>query len=162
MKRIIAAVVLAGALAVPAGADAAVKTYGGKINKGGRIGIDVNLAGGVPMQIMEMRFKKFPANCSVSGPSVLKGAVAFTDFFVNPNNYRFAFDGDVDGMGSHLLFNGKFNDSAKKVNGEVDVKAVFGPDPGPAQTCNTKTRNYSAERGAKAPKAKIAPAFRIG
>ena len=151
MKRSVAATTAVLALAAPSVAAGAIKTYGGKIDDGGKIGIDVDLAGGDPAEITELRFKRFPATCSVTGPSLLTGTVAFTGFSL-PTNH-FLFDDDVDANGSHLYFEGGFRKDARRIVGEIKDKAVFTADPGPAQTCTTKKRDYTAERGAPGAKA---------
>jgi hypothetical protein len=145
MRRITTLAVIA-ALALPASAGAAVKTYGGKIEGGGRIGIDVRLARGVPKEVEALTLKRFPYQCTGSGAVVLNSVITALNLTVADK--KFGIDA-TDTFGNHLLFKGKFRQRGSEIAGRLQ-RTVTGVDPGD-QTCTSKTRDYSVVRGAPAP-----------
>jgi hypothetical protein len=146
-------------VAVPASAQGAEKFYGGKINNGGTIGVEVEMLSGEPFQVLAMRYKKLNANCT--GGSFLIGS---SWFFNNATveNDRFEIDG-TSGSGGNIYFKGRFSPSAKRLEGQLQEGPTnFG---GNAGTCTSPKRGYTARRGADGPKpqakAKVHRAFRV-
>jgi hypothetical protein len=164
MKRLsvcLAATTAAAALALPASAGAAEKFYGGKINNGGKIGIEAELVNGKPIQILAMRYKNLVGDCEGT-PSLLEATWTFNNFVVDQN--RFATKG-ADPSGDHrLLFRGTFRQQGRKVEGQIkEGPSEFNPGP---VTCTSPKRGYAAKRGAGGPhpqklKAKVGSAFRV-
>lgn len=161
MKKLTICLAIAGALALPATAGAAEQFFGGKIDNGGTIGIDVTTQGGDPFQVNAMRYKNFPMNCSILGPATADGTWTFTNFLVI--NDKFNFNGDASN-GDHLEWKGTFTNGGKKID---PGKLKAGPLDGGAGVgeCTSARRNYSAKRGAKGPhpkmNAKVHRAFRV-
>jgi hypothetical protein len=129
------------ALVLPASADAAVKTYKGKIEEGGKIEIDVKVKRGVPKEVLELRLKKFPYKCTTSGNVVLDSTISALSLTVTEK--KFVLDSD-DSTGGHVLFKGTFKHDGKDVLGKIQ-RTVTGVTPG-NQTCRSKKRDYSADR----------------
>jgi hypothetical protein len=157
MKRLTICLAVTAALALPATAGAADKFYGGKIDNGGKIGIDATLQGGEPFQILAMRYANFPANCDGT-PATIGGTWSFTNGFVVNNKF------DLSGSdgGSQLFFKGEFKQGGRKIEGKIKE----GPSEFPGGAiCTSPKRNYDAKRGDNGPhpqpKAKIARAFRV-
>jgi len=157
MKRLTICLAATAALALPAGAGAAEQFYGGKINKGGAIGVDVTTVNGKPFTVDAMRYKNFPAKCN-GNPSLIGATWTFTNVFVENNRVN------VNGSsgGSQILFKGRFRKQNRKLVGEIKE----GPSEfEPGVTCTSPKRDYSAKRGDNGPhpqpKAKIHRAFRV-
>jgi hypothetical protein len=159
MRRLTICLAAAAALALPASAAGAIKTYGGSINLGGKIGVHVDLQGGDPYQVTEMAFKKFPAQCSPGPNGLLQSGFSFSNTLVE--NKRFLVDDDLPGGDGHLYFKGEFSHQAKRLDGRV--KATLNHVPPGDATCITAKRGYEAQRGGDYPnlKAKVAKAVRI-
>ncbi|MGI9019348.1 MAG: hypothetical protein ACR2G3_01385 [Solirubrobacterales bacterium] len=160
MKRLIICLAASTALAVPASAAAAEQFYGGKIEGGGKIGVDVTWVNGKPFQVDAMRYRGFPANCT-GGNFLIGSTWDFNAATVNDN--RFTIDGG-DGMGSKIFFKGRFRRQGRKLVGEIkEGPSTFG---GEAGTCTTAKRGYTARRGDDGPhpqkmKARVHEAFRV-
>lgn len=158
MKRLTICLAATAALALPPTAGAAEKFFGGKLEKGGTIGVDVTTVNGKPFQVDAMRYKNFPAICDGT-PSLIGATWDFTNALVDQN--RFNIQGS-DG-GQRLSFKGRFRRQGRKLVGELKE----GPsDFGGGVTCTSARRGYNAKRGANGPhpqnpKANVHRAFRV-
>ncbi len=146
------------ALTLPATAGAAVKSYGGEINRGGKIGIRADFMGGDPTYIPSMAFKEFPATCNRSPyhPKIhldVTGIGPVTDKRFE-RDYQF-------GDGGYVFLKGTFKNAARRIEGVV--KAKLKKNGG--RTCRTKERGYDVKLGGtypyNGPKVKVHKAFRI-
>lgn len=157
MKRLTICLAASAALAVPASAAAAEQFYGGKIEGGGKIGVDVTWVNGKPFQVDAMRYKNFPANCD-DVASVIGATWTFSNLLVEDNRFLV---NDTSGD-SRLFFKGRFRRQGRKLVGEIKE----GPTEFPGGvTCTTARRGYTAGRGNDGPhpqpKAKVHRAFRV-
>jgi hypothetical protein len=142
MKRALIGLGLCVALMAPATASGAEKTFVGKVNGGGKIGIAADVVGGKAVEVTHMRMRKVRAHCQISGGALLSGTFDFSGLLVNGNN-RFKFDDDLGG-GESLFFKGTFKRRAKRVEGSLQTRLHF---TGPDEYCNTGKRGYKAKRG---------------
>jgi hypothetical protein len=158
MKRALIGVGLCVALAAPAAGSGVEKTFEGKVNGGGKIGIAADVVDGHAVEVSHLRFKRVRVHCENGGGTV-KATFNFNNLFVNGND-RFIFDEDYSAPGvtdAHLLFKGEFRRRAKKVEGSLKDKFH---DTGTDQDCNTGKRGYEAKRG-PLPKAPARAALRL-
>jgi hypothetical protein len=158
MRRVLIGVGLCVALAAPATASAVEKTFVGKVNGGGKIGITADVVDGHAVEVAHMRLKNVRVHCDNGGGTV-SATFNFNNLFVNGNN-RFLFDEDYSAAGvsdAHLLFKGTFKRHAKRVEGSL--KDTF-HDIATNQDCNTGKRGYEAKRG-PLPKMKGGPSLRL-
>lgn len=140
MRRALIGIGLCVALAAPATASGALKTFSGKLNGGGKIGIEADVIDGHAVQVTRLILKRVPAHCSQSGGSLIGAGYTFSGFLVNENN-RFKTDSD-DGADGHLVFQGTFKRHARRVEGSLTAKPhISGED------CNTGKRHYEIGRG---------------
>jgi hypothetical protein len=145
MKRALIGVGLCVALAAPATASAVEKTFAGKVNGGGKIGIAAEVVDGHAVEVTHMRLKKVRANCTQSGGALVSAGYNFMNLLVNANG-RFKIDEDTQSGEGHLFFKGEFKHRAKKVEGSLKAKLHFTVPP-PEEDCNTGKRGYKADRG---------------
>jgi hypothetical protein len=157
MKRFSICLAVTAALALPAAAGAAEKFYGGKINNGGKIGIDVTTLNGEPFEINGMAYRNVSAKCN-GNPSTIRADYIFDNFFVE--NRRFEVD-DNSGP-DRLLFKGRF------VRGDRRIEGALKEGPSefePGVTCESPKRGYFARRNADGPhpnlRPKVAKAVRV-
>jgi hypothetical protein len=158
MRRALIGIGLCVALAAPATASGVEKTFAGKVNSRGKIGITADVVDRHAVEVTHMRLKRVRIHCSNGGGTV-SATFNFNNLFVNGNN-RFIFDKDYSAAGindAHLLFKGTFKRHAKRVEGSL--KDTF-HDIGTNQDCNTGKRGYEAKRG-PLPKAPKSPALRL-
>jgi hypothetical protein len=138
MKRALMGIGVCVALAAPATASGALKTFSGKVKGGGKIGIEADVVAGNATAVTELRYKRVRAHCSEIGGAAFQ--VTFElDLPVNGNN-RFSLDSDYPG--GHLLFKGVFRRHARRVNGLFKDRFDFD-----GHTCSTGERRYRASRG---------------
>jgi hypothetical protein len=143
MRRALIGVGLCVALAAPATASAADKTFEGKVKGGGKIGITADVVDGHATLVKFMRIKNVPAHCTDAGGALVGVDYTFGGLTVNGND-RFKFDAS-DGSGGHLFFKGEFKRHAKRVEGSLKSKIHF-TSPN-VDDCNTGKRGYEANRG---------------
>src|SRR5688572_22669432 len=88
-----AALIAAGALAVPASASAGSAIYAGTTDDEGQIAMTVTIKNGVPKRITEIRGANMPVNCEISGPQRANTRIP-TDIKVNRRRGGFAFSAE--------------------------------------------------------------------
>jgi hypothetical protein len=156
--KLLAAITTVAALAAPALAPAAVKTYGGKI-KGtggeGRIALDVRIKNRRPKGVLETRFYALPVDCDVSGDQFVLGEIG-GEPPIPVENRRFRVEAD-DGQGNSLLYTGRFSRDRRNVAGRLALSHHFTQPE--EETCVSDVHDYSARRGG--PDVQVRPALRI-
>jgi hypothetical protein len=139
MKKLIVCVAAIASVAVVATALAGSSDYGGKIEKGGRIGIDTD---GGQDHVDRIRYEKFPATCN-GNPNFFIKATWIPASDVPIVDKEFATH--LQSMkGDRLDMTGKLRHGGDKIVGDIKAKQIF---DGGATTCTTKKRDYTAKLG---------------
>jgi hypothetical protein len=142
VRKLLIAGVLVGALAVPAAAMGATRTYAGKINGGGKISVDVDVQHKKPVEILKTRVKKVPADCDVTQNAIIGGSITYDNVFVDQDG-KFKIDSDPDPDGNEVFQTGTFSHHNKVLKGKFQVTFHF---EGPSQNCTTDKSGYTAKR----------------
>ena len=140
MKKLTACLAAAACLGLGANALAGSSDFGGRIEKGGKIGIDTD--GGTD-HVDRIRHEKFPATCNGNPNYVVKATwVPASDVPITAN--EFAVDLEDPTTGSTLHMTGKLKNGGAKIVGEIKAKLFFNNGN---TKCTTRLRNYSAVAG---------------
>ena len=140
MKKLTACLVAAGCLALSANALAGASDFGGKIEKGGKIGIDTD---GGTAHVDRIRYEKFPATCNGNPNFVIKATwVPDTDVPITGNQFTMDLQDPVTGSTLHMT--GTLKNGGTKIAGELKAKMFFNNGN---TKCTTRLRNYSATAG---------------
>lgn len=135
-------------LALPASALAA--TYGGTLNKGGRIGIGVKVDGGQPQKIKEVNFKKVPATCESAAHRKITGGFTY-EGGLQVQGGEFKTEQGTVGSSPYVFHSGHFKSSAHKLVGKLQVTVNTRFHNGTTHDCTTRKSWYVTHRGAPAP-----------
>lgn len=139
-----------GALVLmPASAPGA--TYGGHLNKGGRIGVGVSVDGGHPQYVKEVDFKKVPATCASAGHRRVTGGIKYADPGLRIRGGEFKTEQGTIGSSPYVFHTGHFKNSAHKLVGKFQVTVKTRFHDGSRHDCTTKRSWYVTHRGASAP-----------
>jgi hypothetical protein len=155
MKRLALVVGLSGlALALPStafGGD--LVTYGGELDKGGKLSIDVtNDMDGNPIYVNELRWKNAKASCESVHNAKVSGHISYTSPGVSITGNKFHAVAGTKGTSPYVNHSGTFKQHAKKLVGslQMTLDTTF-PDMH-HEDCTTKKSDYATKRGAPGPK----------
>ena len=149
MKKLTACLAVVGGVALVGTALAAPPDFGGKIEKGGKIGINTDDA---VTQVEAMRFEKLPTVCNHGVHALSSATWSFGNLNIGPDR-KFLVEGEDNG--SEIFLKGTFKNANQKVTGRIkatnkdnslvrcvsrkrDYTAKLG-DPGPDPTLTRKT-----------------------
>ena len=144
-KKIASALAVAlVALALPAAASAATKTYAGGMDGGGKLGIDVKVKHGKVKKITEIRGTDIPTVCDESGP--VPSHLTFPTLIKVDKKGRFEAGFEQPTYGNVSTIKGRFK--AKMVEGKLSVDYHYPAEDGyPEEDCHTSKLGYQAIAG---------------
>jgi hypothetical protein len=146
--KIAAAVIAAGALAVPASASAASAIYAGTTDGDGQIAMTVTIKQGIPKRITEIRGVSIPVNCEISGPQRANTRIP-TDIRVTRSRGAFAFSNE-DSFGNESAILGKFRGRTRRnAAGSLVYANHFAAEGSlPEENCSTDVLDFHIRKGA--------------
>ena len=133
---------------LPAGASAAIKTYGGTAEIGGTIALDVKLnKKGVAKRIIEIRAAQLPGTCETSGPGIPLNTRIPVDLKVSKKG-KFQFE-YTDEYGNRSHIDGKFSGRKDKRASGTFIYANHFPAEGPypEEDCTTAESAFTVKKG---------------
>lgn len=139
--------VVAGALALPAGASAAKVVYGGTTEGGGRVAMDVKVSHkGVPKKITEIRGVDLPATCEQSGPGAKLNARVPVSLKIDKNG-EFSFSYTEPTYGNTSSITGKVRGhKLDKLKGTLNYANHYPADAKyPEENCSTGPLKYKVK-----------------
>jgi len=141
MRKLAACITVVAGVMLVAAATAAPPDFGGKIEKGGKIGI--NTDDGVT-QVEAMAFKGLPTVCNHGVHAISQAKWSFSNVTVGPD-HKFLVEGEDNG--SEIFLKGTFKNANQKVTGQM--KATNKDNT--LGKCTSKKRDYVAKLGNPGP-----------